>query len=365
MVILLASVTSWAQQPAPCQMAPLVMAEPLDSAPDIRCAWADLDFAGRAWARVPDVGISRGVSLQRTRAEVGLRALDVQARFAVLTARSGGESGYVGVEGEAIVPVVQIAEARWDWRELGLAAAAGLVDDPWVMTLQPVWNRVDVLRPLPTDAAFLDRADAGGWLSWTGPEGIVAATVAATTGEGIHRRERNSGTNLTGVLRARPLAMVADPPVQVEIAAFGREGSRGIGQAPDHRAGAAILVRHPYVDGGVDGLMGWGLRGDGALRPAGVSFWATSGSAAPAVAFARLDRRTDHRGVDGAGQGLTLLGAGPRLPFGDQGPGYVIVGWEGRTFGPAARPIAGSEAIAGSDLFFVQLGARLIAAGGW
>ncbi|MEZ4235605.1 MAG: hypothetical protein R3F59_05460 [Myxococcota bacterium] len=61
---------------------------------------------------------------------------------------------------------------------------------------------------------------------------------------------------------------------------------------------------------------------------------------------------------------MTMLAAGPRLPFGADGPAYLMLGWEGRTFAPAARPIAGGEAVAGTDLFFVQLGARLVAMGG-
>ncbi|MEZ4235604.1 MAG: hypothetical protein R3F59_05455 [Myxococcota bacterium] len=245
----------------PCRAAPLVVAEAMgtEQIEERRCAWIDLDFAGRAFAQLPDVGIARGLALQRTRAELGLRAgADVQTRLALLTARSGGDTGYIGINGESIVPILQIAEARWDWRDTGLAVAAGLVDDIWVMTLQPTWGRVDTLRPLVTDSGFQDRSDTGGWLSWTAPGGLFTATTSVTTGEGANRRERNGGSDVAGVLRFRPVSMASDAPVDLEIAAYGREGSRGIGKAPDHRAGAAILVRHPYVNGGIDGLLGWG-----------------------------------------------------------------------------------------------------------
>ena len=339
-----------------------------DRAPDgpPRCVWIDLDVAGRAFAQLPTVGVARGLALPRARAEVGLGAGGgVQARLAVIAARSGGEAGYVGIDGEAIVPAIQIAEARYDWRRTGIAVAAGLVDDVWVMTTQPAWARVDLLPPLPTEAGFFDRSDVGGWASWTASGGIVTATAAATSGEGARRRERNGGTNLTGVIHLRPLIGVDERPIELTIAAFGREGSRGVGQAPDHRAGGAVLADHRWFAAGIEGVVGWGLRGDGTLRPAGLSAWGRTASAAPVVAAARLDRRSDDRRVVGAGQTTTLVAGGvPLPPRGADRPGYLVVGWQGRTFGPAARTLAGAEATEGADLFFLQLGARLFAIGG-
>lgn len=358
----LAVTVAHADCPQPLAVAVAAGEAPADPA---RCGFVDLELAGRAWLGLPDVGLSRGLSLPRAHGAFGVRMGDVQGRFAVDTVRSGGDAGYIGIDGEALAPVVEIAEVRWDWRRVGLALAGGQIDDPWAAAVEAAWGRPDVLASLPTASGFMDRADTGGWASWTAPGGVLSATLAATTGEGGLRRERNEGTNVTGVVHVRPLARAVDAPIVVDVAVFARDGSRGLGQAPDHRAGAAVFVAHPWVAGGVDGLLGWGFAGDGTGRPAGVSLWARSGEASPVMAFARVDRRTDRRDVPGSGVTVTLVGAGPRLPLGDDGPAYLVVGWQGTTYAPAARPIAGADALAGTDVFFVQLGAALDASVGF
>jgi hypothetical protein len=345
---------------APCGFAPLVVAEPLGTEViDETCLTLDLDLAGRAFAQQPDIGLSRGVALSRAREELALRAPgDVLARVAFTEARSGGEDGYVGINGEAWVFQLQIAEGRWDWRQTGLAAAAGLVDHPWTMTVQSRWARREIAPPLTGDRGWVPRNDMGGWLGWTSRDAWVSVTVAALTGEGANRRERNTGVNLSATAHVRPLA-TSDGDVALEVAAYAEEGSRGIAQARDHRAGAAVIVTHPWVVGGVDGLLGWGLGGDANLLPGGVSGWVRTGDEAPVVGWMRLDTGRDARDLASTTETMWMLGGGPRLPLAKTGPGHLVVGYQGRRFGADAAAVSGGEVISATDLVFVQLGARL------
>jgi hypothetical protein len=348
---------------ADCAPAPISRAEPLGAEPlDGGCLFGDVGAAGRLGASFPDTGVSRGVSLPWARAELGVRSAgDAQARIVLLPLRSGGEQGYVGVAGESLVPVVQTAEARWDWRQAGLTVAGGVVDDPWVMTVQPGWAWRPLLRPMVTESAFFTRSDVGGWLSWTAPDDLVDVTVSVTSGEGFQRRERNDGVNTTVVARAHPLAR-SGSDLDLMLGVMGREGSYGLGQSPDHRAGAMVSVAHPWVAAGVDGLLGTGLLGDGSLRPAGASVWARSGDQTPLAAFGRVDRTTALPSAPGAASTLALLGAGLRLPPEPGAPTALVVGWEARRFGPDAAPLAGSAVLARTDTVFLHLQTRLAGA---
>lgn len=339
---------------AACALAPVATAPAPGSDAGTPCLAVDLDVAGRLFARFPDTGLSRGAQLPRLRAEGAWRDEGATVRAAVVPARSGGADGYVGIEGEALVPVLQIAEARYDLRDLGLSAAAGLVDDVALMPVQAAWQRLDVARPLGTDRGWLARSDLGGWLGWTAPEDRVSLTVSVVSGEGANRRERNRGLDTTAVLTVRPLS-----ERRLELMVWGREGSTGLLQARDHRAGGAALFRHDVVVAGVEAILGWGLGGDGALRPGGASVWARTGDTVPFVGWARIDQGTDARGVVQTGESTFLVGGGPRLPPGPSGPAWIGVGYEGRATQPNAAPVAGATGTARTHTVYVQLATHL------
>jgi len=329
--------------------APAPGSDPVDT-----CLQADIDVAGRAFARFPDTGLARGLGLSRMRAELGWSSDGASARIALLPARSGGADGYIGIAGEAIVPVFQIAEARYDVRDIGLSVAAGLVDDIAVMPGQLAWQHVAIAAPLLTDRQWTERSDVGGWASWTSPGDYVTVTAAVMAGEGANRRERNAGIDTVGTVVARPMGSDL-----VQVMAWGREGSTGLLQARDHRAGGAAWLQHDYVGAGAEALLGWGFGGDGTLAPGGASLWARTGPAVPLVGWARLAVGTDARDVAESGETTVLLGAGPRLPLGTGGPASLALGFERRTAQSAAAPIAGATGTATTDTLFIQLSSHL------
>jgi hypothetical protein len=320
------------------------------AAPEVSCARFDLDLAARVFGSFPDVGLARGVELSRARGEFGARsASDVSARVAVIGLRSGGAQGYVGVAGDALVPVLEVAEARWDWRATGLAVAGGLVDDLWAVTVEDGWGEPAVAPAMALTRGFLDRSDVGGWASWTAPGRELTATVGVSSGEGARAPERNEGLNLEARLALRPNEVVA-------LAAFAREGSVGILSARDHRLGGAVHAESPWVRGGFDVLLGLGLQGDATLAPLGASAYALAGGSAPFAAWLRGDLTYADRKDPASQEAAVELGGGPVLA---REPRFVLAaGYEARRYAENAAPVAGTQRVTGSDTFFLQMGTR-------
>jgi hypothetical protein len=351
--------------PCPIPTPPMVVAP----APGPSISWqaacfrARIEVAGRGSLTFPEVGVSRRLELARGRFELGLLGPGpLSTRVSFTAVRSGGGTGYVGIAGEAIVPEFLVAEVRMDARKIGLSAAAGLIDDIWVLSSRRPWGLRWVSGVMSERSGFVERSDLGAWASWTSPRNLVSLTASLVTGEGRRARERNNGKDVTGVLTVRPLAALAAPPVDLEISAWARDGSRGAERARNHRAGVRIGVLHPLVNGGVEALWGWGQAGDPLQLPAGVSAFARTGSRVPVVAWARVDATWASRDVPDTRTLAWSLGGGPLLPWHPDAPVKpvtVALGYEGVAMQEGARALAGADAAAIGHTVFVQLGALL------
>ncbi len=329
-------------------------------APLSTCLGVRADVAGRLSFATPDVGLAQRFDLARGRLDVGLWGPGpVSARVALVAVRSGGGTSYVGIDGEAIVPKLRVAEARVDVPEVGLAAGAGLIDDLWVLG-EGSWGMRIVADTMSERQLGMVRADLGGWLGWTSPAGWVSVTASYTTGEGFDRRERNEGKNLAAQLVVRPLAFQDD--VDLRVVVYGRDGSLGVGSARDHRVGGRVAVDHRHVGGAVEALAAWGAEGDAGRLPLGWSAWAYTGPEVPWVlGLLRVELAETQRGRPESRLATWHLAAGPLVPLarGAQArPLYAVLGYEGAALGPDARAAAGAEAAARQHMVYLQLGFR-------
>lgn len=334
---------------------------PSRDVPSPSCLIVRLDVAGRAVLESPAQGISQRLELSRSQADLALHSGPASARIAMVFTRSGAPTGYLGINGEALVPELQNAEGRMDLRRWGIAAALGIVDHLWVVATQESWDLRLAGMTLGEDRRWLVRSDAGAWIAWTSPRDHVSTAVSLTSGEGANLRERNDGKNLTGLVVVRPLAGLGYRPELLEVAAFGQEGSRGLGSARDHRVGARLSLRHPLIGAGVEAIAGWGLDHDGSMEPRGMSGWVRTGDALPALGWARLDVGTDDRLTPDSRLTTWRFGAGPLLPFDNDAtrPVYATVVYEGGHAQDQARPLAGASAARTWHLIGLKLGVRL------
>jgi hypothetical protein len=348
-----------------CSLAPAVEAAamaPADDLADRPCARAAIDVAGRAGLTLPDTGISRALSLPRARAEGDLAfgAL-AEARLAVVAVRSGGTTGYIGVDGEALVLELQLAEARAQWRPWGLAVGAGVVADPWVGGCDEAWSLRPIAPSLGESLGWFDSSDMGAWLGWSSPERIVAARLDVTSGEGARFRERNEGKDVSATVSVRPLRAER---AALSLSAYGREGSRGLGLARDHRLGLRLSGTMGPLLLGVEGLAAWGVDGQSDRTPIAASGWTVLRPLGPLLAYGRLDVSSEELGNEDAGARTILAGAGVELPAGEGAPLRVVVGYSGTRVGSAVSQVAGAESLDDADTIFLQLGVSFAVPGG-
>lgn len=343
---------------AGCTERPVVPAEQGAQSTADPCIGARVRASGRLFATVPEAGISRGVSLPDARAELTVGGKgDVSGRMAVIPFQSGGSAGYVGVAGESWVPVLQIAEARWDWKPAGLAVAGGLVDEPWVAHELRTWGYRPIAPGAAQESGVVERADVGAWAAWSSPSRWVTTILAVHAGEGWRTRERNNGVNLTGMAIVRPL----EGSDHLEAALYGREGSKGLLQARDHRAGLAITGGPDQVAFGGSAVLGWGQAGDGSLTPAVGSIFAGTRDL-PAAGWLRVDHQRTVRSDPSTGTTLARIGGGPRLPFTADGPqpAYLVAGADLRLPASGSGPTAGQPTP--STTVYLQIAADIGAA---
>lgn len=326
------------------------------------CFAAGLDMAGRIEQRFPAGGIDRQLTLPRARTGLGLEQQGIGGRVILGTVRSGGTGSYVGVDGEALVPRVEIAEARATLPGAGVSLAAGLIDDPWVATGNIAWGLRSVAAEMSQDQGWNDRSDLGALASFTAPSSWVTVAASMTTGEGLARRERNNGQNLSVLLVGRPLASLADDPDQLALTVYYRDGSRGLGLVQDHRLGVRLTGFVGPVYAGAEHLRATGVQGNGSLTPSGTSLWAASQPSVPVAAFARVDLVDQSPDATEDTQTVFLGGAGVRLPWSADGappPGRLMVVFEQRSAAAGATELAGSVAGQSASMVGLQLDVNL------
>lgn len=330
---------------------------PGEPAPSAVCVAGDADVAGRASLSVPDAGISRALSLPRARFGGALGYGSVAAaRVEVAAVRSGGEAGYVGVDGEALVPEITVAEARVGWPAFGLAAGAGVVDDPWVRSGDLAQGLRDVAPGFGEEAGWMDRSDVGGWVGWSAPRRLVVARVDVSAGEGARFRERNEGKDVAATVTVRPLPDTEGLAVTV----FGRDGSRGLGLARDHRLGLRVSGAPDGWTWGLEGLAAWGVGGDAERQPVATSAWLLARPVGPIVFFGRLDLATEALGEAEAGSGAWFAGAGVELG-GKLRPARVLLGYQGLRVGERVAALSGAADLENSDTIWLQIGVHFAA----
>ncbi len=334
--------------------APLAPAGP--GGPDAACLYADIDAAGQLGVSRPEVGVSQAFTVPRARFGLGISDGGVAAgRVVVSTVRSGGESGAIGVDGESLVGRVEVAEARLTAARFGAHLVAGLIDDFWVTSGDPLWGLRSVAPTLGEDRGWMARSDLGGGAAWTAPRALATAGVTLVSGEGAQYRERNNGKDTAGMLTLRPLALAgAEYTDWLVVSGLYRDGSRGIDRSRDHRAAVRVSTQAGPVSAGVEAVKAWGVDGDPQYAPAGASGWVVGGYG-PALAYLRYDGVQEIPGEPDSRASALRAGAG--YAAGDALT--LLAGVERQTAGAQATPVAGAEGEEQLMTYLVQLRVRL------
>lgn len=355
MLVLLTALSAAASPP--CSPHP-----PLDTVKELHaepCVTVAAEVMGRLRFDLPNTDLSRQAELSRLRVQATVEQGPASLRVAMVPTRSSSEAGTPGIDGEAYVNKLQIAEARLDAPELGLAVAGGLVDDPWTITGQGPYGLRGVTPVLATDSKAFARSDMGAWAAWRGLDRRLLVSATLLSGEGADLRERNNGKNGTLMLTGFPL-LESDRHVAVTV--MGRNGSRGPDAARDHRVGIQTRLVKPELAAGLEGIRAWGMGGDATKELIGGSIWTRTGPALPAVAWARLDHWRADPTNPASATTKAMVGGGPRIGKGNlvAGPGFVALAWQGEVFG--ADTLTGDGTATNHQMLQLVIGTQLQAA---
>ncbi|MFK7931147.1 MAG: hypothetical protein AB8H79_23385 [Myxococcota bacterium] len=332
--------------------------------PEEACFVVHADVAGRLSQHWPDPGIATQAGMARSRLELGvLTRHGVGARVAIDGRRSAPDTSFIGLEGESFYMRLQIAEASYALPQLGLVARAGLIDDPWVITGNQTWGFRGLAATLSEAQLWSERSDGGASLTWTAPRSTVQVTGSILTGEGLQRRERNSGKDAHLLVRIRPLAFTdADRANQLAVDLYARNGSKGTALVRNHRVGARVHGGSQAIRGGASVSKVWGLGGDAEATPWGGETWGTAdvGLFTSAVRAHLVDQQpgvSQHTDVAG------MVAVGLRPPNAQARPGYFMIGVEHAALGELSAPVSGAAGTQNSTMVFAQLGVDLRAGG--
>ena len=319
---------------------------PTAQAEDVRLE-VQAAMGGYAGIILPDPGLSREVGLGRARIGLIAGVDPAEARFSMRGVRSGGQAGYLGVDGESVLAEIETAEAvlrREDlqigrgelgsWR-LGL----GLVGVEHVAEGERRWGMLSIIGDLGRDLGWLDRSDMGGWLAWESAGRRYGARLELTSGEGARQQERNEGKDLALRLALRPLAV----PEALEFSLYLRDGSTGVALARDHRFGLRICGGVDRLQASAEILQAWGVDGDSGRTPSALSGWVQARPLAPLLLVGRADLSDESLDGPEDHQIRTLLGAGISSPLATGAQWSLIAGWQREAWGAQAAPLPGSD----------------------
>lgn len=193
--------------------------------------------------------------------------------------RSAGPESAFGVDGNSLLVRIRRAEAGLDGAigATRLYARAGMVRSPWVAQMD---DRSD-LRALGAITServgLLEPGDLGAQAGATFFGERLEATLELSNGEGRADVERNDGKNAAIYLRGRVLDLdVHRGPLTLDLHAFARDGSVGVGSARAHRVGGAITFVGPCPRAGVEFVRAWGFGNRGDHDAFALSTWAQS-----------------------------------------------------------------------------------------
>jgi hypothetical protein len=261
------------------------------------------------------------------RAEVGAElgfARRLSAALRVEAVRSATDQSTLGIDGNSLVLRIKRAfvAGGLDVGPVGLSAAAGMIPDPWIATLETGYP-LRALAPTASEGLLgWDTGDLG--VSLAASYGPARVVIAAGNGEGRRQPELNDGKNLTGVLDVRVLDHRA---ATVHVLAVARDGSLGPERARDRRFGGGVALRSRYADVGIEIVRALGLLGRGEVEATAAAAWV----AAPVVwqlgvvgryAAVKIDNADTTHTVTG-GLSITLIDAAPGTVR-----GFVAIEWE-------------------------------------
>lgn len=232
------------------------------------------------------------------------------ARVVIEGVRATADGALFGVAGDSFV-----IRAREAYAEAHLPfdvhARAGILPTLTLPEVEGTWLLRAVSAVPLEQSRMAFAADVGAQVKWNAPSqfGWVAASV--TNGEGYASRELDDRKNVEVAASIHPLASLKIPALAVFVS--GTRGTLGVTSARNDRATGAVLWQGAKLRAGFTYTSGYGLGGDGAMRPSLMEAFVSSEPVPAVLVGLRANRFViDARGESPTVDGV-LVSAGYRI----------------------------------------------------
>ncbi len=309
------------------------------------CSSLDMNVALRASQYLPQEGIHQRLTLHRLGIRGGFAHEQFASRIFLAQVQTGGNQGYIGIDGESIALRVEMVDLRYQPLSF-LQISAGIVDDLWIESETIDWKLRDLEKHLAEEYQWGTRGQVGSSMSIQFPKDFGQFFVSYTAGEGAYRRERNNGKNTSALIQFYPLQSS-----RLGISLYGQDGSYGFDSARNHRVGGRITSEWGVGHLGVSALKSWGLPSDINDEPLLLSAWCSqkiAGDIHGVLRSGQLRRET-------ALQAEWLAA----ISYSPQSEANIWIGWKGNRGENQTTSIAGSSAEQFQQQIFIQLNGRL------
>ena len=221
-----------------------------------------------------------------TRAELGAWLFPKSAfggELRLEAIRSAGRESVMGIDRDSLVVRVKRAWAfaRVSTKRVDLEGRLGLIPDPWIETIESVYDFRGIAQTLGQRAGFFDTSDLGVGLLLQAFEQRLIVSAAIQNGEGRNQIEQNNDKNITLVAKYRGFRFgTLGGQGTVHLVAGGRLGSVGAAGGRTHRMMGALTVSHPTYSAGLEYVRALGTEIEPARTSNSLGAW-LSGYSSP------------------------------------------------------------------------------------
>ena len=311
------------------------------------CVNVESIISARGFHLFPETGLYQGIQLNQARLNLNIAHEQFFSRIGMNAIRSTGQNSYMGIDGESFVWQVQLMEGntflRWNGHQLRISG--GLNENFWVKTQNEHWALRSIHLGLAEDYGTEIRTDTGVSVLYQF-QGLDIG-YRLSSGEGMRRSERNIGLNSELYLGLH------NAHFQWEL--YGQEGSIGPSRARNHRIGSRLSGSYEHTVLSTEIIKNYGVSGDAAREPLLISSYVTHLPFTKFAYYARVDYIQENSLSNDQNKGQRYhLGYGYPLSK-THNLNRLWLGWTGTRLDSQIPLIAGNQALAHNDLFFIQM----------
>ena len=235
-------------------------------------------------------------SLPRGDFGVGAGNHEFYTNLRVQSFRSATKNSLMGLDGNSFVLRLRhfILGYHFDIFKIPVTITSGLVPDLWTSRMIEAVGFSEITSPMTTKNGFTELSDVG-FISRLGlVRDFLDLSIQVTNGEGMKEAELNEGKNISARLDLHILKNESESSPALSVSLFGREGSRGISSAKDHRFATMFDFSWQEFNSGLSFIYADGKNKRSNLKSNGLTAWIDYGFLKDYGLFAKTEKVLDN-----------------------------------------------------------------------